>query len=246
MACTPSALHGGSAAPSGSALPRLIPLRVSAPPKQPKALQAFMTDHYFITAWARTQVMVGDLTGLPEPLQSLADYKSDAPELERWKPWLSRLQSAAAFTATARTLDLAATGVANMGLTCGECHRATGGGPPVLPTGAIEPSAIQSPVARMRMHSRAADRLWDGLTTPSDDAWEIGAASLAGMSVDDAERKLHPGYAREFAKLKTLGQSAQGLQNVEARAQLYGELLATCGHCHVKSQVRFMGTHSAH
>ncbi|MEY4581851.1 MAG: hypothetical protein RL701_6554 [Pseudomonadota bacterium] len=240
-ACAPTNVYTGVDVPSGSANPQLIriPLHVAAPPKPTKTVQSFMTDHYFITAWARMQVMVGDLTSLHEPLVSLAEYRCDAPELERWKPWLLQLQDAAMRTASAHTITAAASGIASMGMTCGECHRATGGGPPVLPARTLETLAAASRTDRMRMHNLAADRLWDGLTAPSEAAWNAGASWLATMSAKDDTSASDPHYAGEFAKLKAFGTRAQELRDAKDRAQLFGAVLATCGHCHVKSQASF-------
>jgi hypothetical protein len=193
-----------------------------------------MKDHALFAAWARDDVIVGDIRGLQQPLRLLADYRSDAPELERWKPWLSRLQSAASMTARAGSIELAAAGVATMARVCGECHRAMNGGPSL----ASEAELLRSDsiAARMRTHAWASEHLWRGLTAPSDGAWLVGASALAHLpsEVDDK----HPSYATDFARIRSLGESAANATTSEERADIYGVLLATCGHCHVRAGVQ--------
>lgn len=237
-ACAPMSVHAKVAEPPALATTDGVPLPFALvfTFKAPDSVQSFMRDHYRIVAWARDDVIVGDTKELQVPLRQLADYRSDARELEQWKPWLSRLQSAASMTAQATTIELAAAGVATMARTCGECHRSTHRGPPA--SRASEPDKLTSnPIAnRMHVHSWATERLWAGLTEPSDEAWLAGASALARLS-EYAAGDPRPDYAAEFSRIRALGTSALSLTESEQRADVCGVLLATCGHCHVKANV---------
>jgi cytochrome c553 len=243
-ACTPFDTRTVHEFPAGSGTAFIpLPLEIVATPKPPDSVQSFMKDHSSFTAWARDDVIVGDLRGLREPLRLLAEYRSDAPELERWKPWLSRMQSVASMTARAGSIESAAAGVATMAVICGECHRATSGGP----SQASEAELLRSDsiTARMHTHAWASERLWRGLTAPSDGAWLVGASALAHLP-SEADDK-HPSYAADLAKIRSLGESAAAATTSEERADVYGVLLATCGHCHVRAgvqSVRSIPTHS--
>jgi hypothetical protein len=206
-------------------------LKVPPAPQPAESIESFMAEHAVITTWARDAVVAGDLDQLREPLGALAAYHYDTVKLGAWLPFMAELQQTASLTARAKTLELAAAGVATMGRICGDCHTATGGGPhsfvPHEPT--LETS--QPWVAGMQAHGWAADELWQGLTTPSDAAWNAGASALSHMPTMSGA--MPASYARALLDVQNLGVSAQGLTAPGPRADLYGVLIATCAACHV-------------
>ena len=169
------------------------------------------------------------------PLLAFAEHEYSDVAIGGWLPHVARIQETARLTANARTLDLAAVGVATMARGCGACHAASGRGPEVA--AAIEEPQSQdstSLAARMGQHMWAAKRLWEGLVGPSDDAWNAGASTLARISTDVPTHDPQLSAAFVFALLETqsLGQSALEATSQDDRASVYGVLLAKCAACH--------------
>jgi hypothetical protein len=88
----------------------------------------------------------------------------------------------------------------------------------------------------MRRHQWAAERLWDGLVVPSDEAWKWGATSLSEAPL--APEQLTPGKSPvpkvgELAQaVHAIARQATEVERVDVRADLYGDVLATCAECH--------------
>ena len=90
--------------------------------------------------------------------------------------------------------------------------------------------------ASMRRHQWAMDRLWDALVVPSDDAWNAGALALAEAPLVPEQLTPSKSPAPRVAELAQtvhdLGLKAASADRGDARAEVYGELLATCAECH--------------
>jgi cytochrome c553 len=146
---------------------------------------------------------------------------------------LDAMKAASAQTAGANDLKDAGRDVWLVARTCGDCH-AKFGRPGIV----IEQPGAPGSGARasMQRHQWAAERLWDGLVVPSDDAWNSGALALAEAPL--APEELTPGKSpvprvRELAQtVHNLALKAASAERVDARADLYGEVLATCAECH--------------
>jgi hypothetical protein len=88
----------------------------------------------------------------------------------------------------------------------------------------------------MQRHRWAAARLWEGLVVPSDEAWKAGALALSDAPL--SPELLTPGKSPvpKVGELELsvhdLGRRAQTLVGADARAELYGQALATCSACH--------------
>jgi mono/diheme cytochrome c family protein len=195
----------------------------------------FMTEHFIIATWSRDAVINGRLDLLREPMAALAayDYATVAPG--GWMRFVAKMQHAADLTARAANLDGAATGVATMARTCGECHAATGRGPAFASDhrDGRAPSA-DTFGARMQRHMWAADRLWEGLTGPSDSAWEAGASALARapFTAPSTDPPLPADYVRALDEVRELGDRAVASTTLAERADVYGLFLASCAGCH--------------
>jgi len=203
---------------------------------------ALMSQHFLITIAARDSVIEGNLEALRQPLRALGAYQYPAVLPESWSWSLARLQEAARVTAEASTLDAAARGVATMGSVCGDCHLETSGRADLgLAPGAAtsKPDTLSQ---RMHRHMWALDRMWVGLTGPSDDAWRTGAAALA-----QAPTKMKRGnvaLSRDFqtsvGAVRALGALALEATSSQERADVYGQALATCAYCHsLRAEVEF-------
>ena len=193
-----------------------------------------MNDHFIITKLARDAVIVGDFASAREPVAALADFQYSSELPQAWQSDLRRLQHAARQTADAQDLAAAASGVAKMARVCGDCHLNT--------TGKAELGSANDPIAgrsesldeRMARHILALDRMWVGLTGPSDDAWREGAKLLvqAPAKVRDRASDLSKDFRFALREVRSLGTRAEHATDGEQRAEAYGQLLSTCARCH--------------
>jgi hypothetical protein len=210
----------------------------SAQAQYPDHIDSFMVEHFAIVTWARNCVISGTLDALREPLERLSayEYRSVAPG--GWMPFMADLQEAAQLTSEADNLDLAATGVATMARVCGDCHRTKAPGSKFDPPPA-EPKREKSDSfdERMQRHIWAADRMWAGLTEPSDEAWNAGAAALAGLPSRTPKAGRDPQIAAALQQVREVGSRALDATSSRDRADTYGLLLSTCANCHAHVEV---------
>lgn len=202
-------------------------------------LQGLMSEHFGFVAWARDAASIGDVAAAREALLNLANANDDAVP-GAWLPRVRTLKEDARAVARSTSLDQLAHGVAQLGRVCGECHRATGGGPAVsAPSqGAIERGADTFP-DRMFRHREAIEALWMGLVAPSTASWNHGAAELAHASAQiRVEGELPAEYARAFKNLQDLGKRALLGGTPLDRAQSYGRILSACADCHTRPAPR--------
>jgi cytochrome c553 len=201
-------------------------------PNEP--IEAFMLEHFLITAWARDSIAEGNLEAIRTPLTSLADYEYRTVAPGGWMKGIAELQAAARLTAQAKTLEVAASGLAAMARVCGQCHREQGG--PQVEHYKPERRSPKSDRLDVRMyrHAWAAERLWEGLTAPSDNAWAAGAAALAHApaAAPPARPPLPQAVVKGLTRVRLLGERAADVETAEQRANIYGELLTTCAECH--------------
>jgi hypothetical protein len=125
-----------------------------------------------------------------------------------------------------------------LGQRCAACHQAapaTIAFPKVLePRG--DPDPRQRVPGQMAHHEWAAARMWEGLIGPSDALWTQGAAALARTPMTLTAEAGEPGHdlgiADDAARLHLYGTRAGQVATLQERSQLFGDLLATCAHCH--------------
>jgi len=86
----------------------------------------------------------------------------------------------------------------------------------------------------MYRHMWAADRLWEGLTGPSDEAWRAGAQALvrAPEQAPRTQPPLPPRFVSALRQVRELGQRALEADSLADRANVYGVFLASCASCH--------------
>ena len=88
----------------------------------------------------------------------------------------------------------------------------------------------------MVRHLWAADRMWEGLVGPSDEAWMAGARAMAETQPALAgvfRSSISGGGAGVFLEeLGLLAQEAVDAKGIDQRADVYGRLLNTCDRCH--------------
>jgi hypothetical protein len=198
-------------------------------------IPALMTQHFLITRWARDSVIEGDVESLRKPMRALATYQYPADLPPSWTCSLTRLQEAARATAEAGTLDLAATGVAAMARVCGDCHLEHSGQPSLMKLSKeATPAGPDTLSQRMNRHMWALERMWLGLTGPSDAAWNAGASALAHAPVKlkKAGGELSANFRDSLNEVRALGARAREAKTSQERADVYGRTLATCAYCH--------------
>ena len=183
-----------------------------------------MLSHYADTAAMRHALVAG----------KLAEYQSAAAAVARdeWAPSLPReareltdkARAAATAAQAAHSLVEAAQALGALGDACASCHLASGQPEPAIAPD--EPSQATNP--RMLAHAVASDRLWAGLTLPSDDSWASGIALLLqdpGLAGESAEGTP---AARLLLELARRGERAEPDQ----RSQVWADISLTCSGCH--------------
>jgi len=174
------------------------------------------------------------IAGTPEQAASPAEALAKAANLDAlpagWRPFVERMQQIARRITDSTSASQAAAATADLGVACGDCHRQRGG-----PKASTEPPPAEGTALadRMQRHVWATERLWEGLTVPSSEAWTKGANALSTTPFPAELLKQGGVHSRsaagDFARL--VGK-APTKKKVEERAALYAELLVTCGGCH--------------
>lgn len=208
-------LLGTCAACHDLAADRAVLTRPSPVPPNPS-----MNDHYVDLLRLELAVIGGDVDAARAAAGSLAQAQIDAPP--EAEIHVTALRADAAKVALSNELPALAQGAASLMATCGQCHRATTRGPraPVEPP----PSPEASEMAR---HLYASFWLGQGLVADDEVAWMAGAESLAATGLGPLGKD-----PAADAAVHALAGRAQRAATPAERAQVYGEVLATCHGCH--------------
>ena len=212
----------------------------SEPEPEPKETEAptetvsdHMKEHFSQVKGAQEAVIRGDLEGVKTSTQWMAEHQAAEGLPEGWEPFVTEMKNAAKAAGAASDLDAASAAVATMAKACGACHQATGTKP--VFTISSPPPEDTGTVPHMVGHMWAADRMWEGLITPSDESWNNGVGVLAGAPLHgkdltgDEQKDDIDTLAVQVHELATKGGEASEL---DARADVYGKFLATCAKCH--------------
>ena len=199
------------------------------------ALSRHMHEHLSTIRAVKQFIIAGQLAGMREPAAWLAEHDA-APGLPSgWQPYVAELRQHAKDTLAANHLVFAAASFSEMARTCGDCHRAYG------VSGVVDPPVGGAPAgdtlqAQMRRHLWAANRMWEGLIGPSDDAWSAGVAALASIDVDTADigtpEAVQPKVEYLLTRIGELGVLGGELDSSQERSAVYGEFLSLCADCH--------------
>ena len=197
-----------------------------------------MYEHFEQITSVQTAVIEGDLERAHRTAQEIVDH-DDAPGLPPGSEgYVQEMRMRAGEVAGARTLGEAAAATAQLGSTCGSCHSAYGVGPRFA-VGSTPPEATEIGSEMVR-HIWAADRMWDGIIGPSEDAWKRGASSLRGATITLDTMGNRAGDSAEVTglarKIHDLADRAEGVTSSSERTSLYGEFLGTCSACHQRTR----------
>jgi len=158
----------------------------------------------------------------------------DEPDLlEQWRPLLDSVRAAADRVVVADSLDTAAERVALVGRACARCHEASSAKIRFrdLPAPQPNPKLIDD----MRRHQWAGLEMWEGLIAPDDKLWRAGANDLTAMPPNILAQAMTRSPADDVddvARIKLYATRALDTPTQDARATLFGHILATCAHCH--------------
>ncbi len=224
---------GGGSVGSPDRLPEVHVAAVA--PTRATVVAQHMRDRFQDLRSIERYLLAGELDAVRDYATALALDRTD-PTLAAWAPARARMQEAARELATAATLEDATRLQPVLAEACGGCHLAAGRGPRFEP----DPAPDDGPTAEARMarHQWGADRLWEALVTPSDDAWAAGLDVLAvtPLPVRALTTVAPPGTAAPIAELGlTLQRQATAARtagDAPARAHAYGQMLLTCARCH--------------
>ena len=207
----------------------------TAEPEGPSEVElvAWMEAHYTAAILAHDALVEGDLDTFRARLAELDTHELPENSPESWKPLDAQLHAAAVQARNASDLDTAAGTMAAVATACGACHEGTARGPvyPTPPVGEADGPTQES----MRNHEWAVLMLWNGVTGPSEYAWDRGAAGLAETRIFGDAEAAPPDDPRLLAlevAMRDLGAEAKTTTSLADRATLYGRMLAICGDCH--------------
>lgn len=191
-----------------------------------------MADHFGAVGRIEQALMVGDLARV----KAEAGYLAQHPEptgMDGWKPHVDAMRVAARQVETAPDLIAAAGLTGPLDLECAHCHLARA----AIVAFSWEPLPADDGTVpiRMQRHRWATSRLREGLIGPADALWLQGAEVLSAPELEAlmAVRFEARDDARDLLdRIRTLARQAPSAETVEARAGLYGDMLATCTSCH--------------
>lgn len=226
-----------AAAPAPSAAEAAPPAKQEAvAPAKPdvappgSSVDRVMQAHFKDALLIREAVIAGKPERAGEPATVFVKLESFDSLPKGWRPFVERMKQAAQRIQDGTSPAQSAAATADLGVSCGLCHKQHGG-----PAASKEPppEAGTTVASRMRRHVWATERLWEGLSVPSDEAWKAGVKELGRDPFPKEVLKEGGVHARSAASdLGKLLATAPNKKTVEERAGLYAELLVACGTCH--------------
>lgn len=196
-------------------------------------LTRLMHEHSAKGAGMRDAVISAELPEVREYASWMLQHMDDPALPPEWEEHKRSMHDAAERAAFTVDVDVAARAVADVAAECGKCHDQLKDGPTISVGEA--PSDDPSLGTRMKRHHWAAERLWDGLVGPSNEAWAKGAEVLASapMTVEKIAFAGKEGdVERLMDEVHALAEQGKSTKGEEARAKLFGEFLTRCGKCH--------------
>lgn len=200
------------------------------------SLVGHMHEHYTSVTEIQSAIIRGDLAAVREPAQWLAEHPAPIEVPAEWKPHLEAMRSAARAALEATDFTAAATAASQMAHACGNCHTANNisGQFPWLTT----PEDEIGNLAHMQRHQWAADRMWEGLVGPSEDAWYQGTKLLLEGPLSAEKLNTEDDNANSIGRMarRVHELAANGKVEYEAlaKAKIYAEFLAVCAACHTR------------
>lgn len=211
-----------------------------APPRGDKPLvQAMlevrgrMHERFAATNRMLYAISTSDLMRAQREAQLVADL--DEPDLlPIWKPYVDDIRASARTVIETKDITAAADTMAWLGRACARCHQQASA--KIAFKDDPAPPPAKELRTTMESHQWAANRMWQGLLAPSTERWNQGARALAAaplaITAEVAEPPHSLGIADDVSNIRILARRAQTTTELDARTDLYGELLGTCIQCH--------------
>lgn len=158
----------------------------------------------------------------------------DEPDiLPEWRPYIDEIRHTANQIESTGSVVTAARLAAVLGRRCAACHEAIHARVAVP----AEPRPPQGPRLALQMagHQWAAARMWEGLIGPSDVRWLDGARALTTVPLNTVAQSVTTTSdldVDDVARVRLYATRALAAMPQDARAEIFGQLLATCAHCH--------------
>jgi hypothetical protein len=199
---------------------------------QVQAAELRMHDRY---AWAREiqrEIAQGDLA-LAQSSARVITRLEEPYALAAWQPYLVSVHDAAHQIELAASADAAAQATGLLGRRCAECHEAIHA--KVALQVRAEPPNSPKLAPQMLGHQWAAAEMWDGLIGPAPERWLRGANALTRVPltlVAQAVTPTSPESVDDVSRIRIVARRAATATTTADRAQVFGELLGACVHCH--------------
>lgn len=192
-----------------------------------------MTHHFDEAVAIRDALIEGDLGTARRRARSLTEWKASDLRAEA-AGYVTEFRAAAQAIVNAPDRGTLARAVGRLAASCGDCHR--GANVRVELERAAPPPMEPGAAAHMRRHLWAADRLWEGLIVPSDDAWARGAEALATAALRpetlSPDLPVYPRVEALAQRVHALAEEGSRTADTGARVDVYAGVLATCARCH--------------
>lgn len=194
---------------------------------------ARMHEHLTQVSTLDYAVIRGDVEDAAAAAKAIAAGLSMAGLPPAAEKYMNEVRTAANAAAGATDLKAAAAAAGTLQASCGNCH--AGLGRTVKMASIEKTTGAPSTRTRMREHVWSVEALAKGLQAPSDDHWKQGASSMKKARLLKIQLK-DPQLSKEINdaedQFRAMGDRAGDAKDPVARAAAYGEILATCGHCH--------------
>jgi len=203
---------------------------------QEPSLRERMHAHFVNLSHAQAAIIEGRLHAAQKAARAVWPEARPTELPADWQPYIESVKSGIHLIESTTELETAAMAVSAIGRACGDCHQAFG-------ISTIDPQdqrtdpPPESLGDYMRLHQWAADRLWEGLIGPSEEAWLAGAQALHAAKLDAAKIPetimVKPGMKQLLQRVHDVTDAASqpGLAGPE-KQHLYGEFLGSCARCH--------------
>ncbi|MDH3456178.1 MAG: hypothetical protein OER90_04995 [Gemmatimonadota bacterium] len=194
-----------------------------------------MQEHFEKASEVHAAILQGDLDAARGPAGWIMEHEPIDESPPSWDPYVETLRGAADQVRQAADLRTAAMAASVMVRTCGNCHEALSDG--VTFSASPLPPSDLSVVSHMQRHNWAAERMWEGLAIPSQEAWAQGIQSLAEVPLRPETLSTDSTSAVQVATLveqvHDLGEEGAQAVSWRTRTSVYGRLIATCASCHL-------------
>ncbi len=187
-----------------------------------------MERHFEEAEALRTAALRGEVDTVREVAFAFSARVAESTYPQPWAPNVERLELVLTKAANVDDVKTSAGLVAEVGASCGSCHRDHE--VPVSRDWPLEPN----PEHRMDIFAYATELLWLGLIVPSDEAWARGAEAYhAALSCEGFESvPVGPYHVSQCSSARATGASVLSADGDVARSRAYADVVLHCAGCH--------------